>query len=219
MCEIGEQIGYTGQVKEVKILGIMALIEGDQTDWKVIVVDVNDPFSHGLNDIEDVELHLPGILRATNEWFRVHEIPDGKMEKFFAFTGECKNKEYCVSYDLFVFNSPLANTLSSLCRYTTQIIEQCHGSWQRLILGITSADNFSLYVPHMMQDGITSETNQDLCSANTSVRASPFYLRPEQLPEIKEDEDLPPAETKSSIDKWFFFRPEKVLRPGDSSTI
>jgi inorganic pyrophosphatase len=23
-----------------------------------------------LNDIEDVERHLPGLIRATNEWFR-----------------------------------------------------------------------------------------------------------------------------------------------------
>jgi hypothetical protein len=45
-------------------------------------------------DIEDVERHLPGLLRATNEWFRIYKIPDGKPENQFAFSGECKNKKY-----------------------------------------------------------------------------------------------------------------------------
>ena len=70
VCEIGEQIGFTGQVKQVKVLGIMALLDEGETDWKVIVVDVADPLAPKLNDIEDVERHLPGLIRATNEWFR-----------------------------------------------------------------------------------------------------------------------------------------------------
>lgn len=43
-------------------------------------------------DIEDVEKHLPGLVRATNEWFRIYKIPDGKPENVFAFSGEAKNK-------------------------------------------------------------------------------------------------------------------------------
>lgn len=66
----------------------------------MVVIDVNDPFAPKLNDIEDVEKHLPGLLRATNEWFRVHEIPDGKPGKQFAFTGECKNKRYFTLFPL-----------------------------------------------------------------------------------------------------------------------
>ena len=70
VCEIGEQVGYVGQVKQVKVLGIMALLDEGETDWKVLVVDVTDPLASKLNDIEDVERHLPGLIRATNEWFR-----------------------------------------------------------------------------------------------------------------------------------------------------
>jgi inorganic pyrophosphatase len=94
VCEIGELVGYTGQVKQVKVLGVMALLDEEETDWKVIVIDVNDPLAPKLNDVEDVERHLPGLLRATNEWFRIYKIPDGKPENQFAFTGECKNKKY-----------------------------------------------------------------------------------------------------------------------------
>src|SRR5271154_2390841 len=78
-----------------------------ETDWKVIVIDVNDPLASKLNDIEDVERHLPGFIRATNEWFRIYKIPDGKPENQFAFSGECKNKKYVVP---FVRNSIFLNS-------------------------------------------------------------------------------------------------------------
>lgn len=87
-------VGYTGQIKQVKVLGVMALLDEEETDWKIIVIDVNDPLAPKLNDIEDVERHLPGLLRATNEWFRIYKIPDGKPENQFAFSGECKNKKF-----------------------------------------------------------------------------------------------------------------------------
>lgn len=93
VCEIGELVGHPGQIKQVKVLGVMALLDEEETDWKVIVIDVNDPLAPKLNDVEDVERHLPGLLRATNEWFRIYKIPDGKPENQFAFTGECKNKK------------------------------------------------------------------------------------------------------------------------------
>jgi len=48
----------------------MALLDEGETDWKVLVVDVTDPLASKLNDVEDVERHLPGLIRATNEWFR-----------------------------------------------------------------------------------------------------------------------------------------------------
>ncbi|KAK1752476.1 putative inorganic pyrophosphatase [Echria macrotheca] len=114
VCEIGELVGYTGQVKQVKVLGVMALLDEEETDWKVIVIDVNDPLAPKLNDVEDVERHLPGLLRATNEWFRIYKIPDGKPENQFAFTGECKNKKYAMD-----------------------VVRECNEAWEKLITGKT----------------------------------------------------------------------------------
>jgi len=94
----------------------MALLDEGETDWKVIVVDVQDPLAPKLNDIEDVERHLPGLIRATNEWFRIYKIPDGKPENQFAFSGEAKNK-----------------------KYAAEIIHECHESWRRLITGESPA--------------------------------------------------------------------------------
>lgn len=67
-----------------------------ETDWKVIVIDVRDPLAPKLNDIEDVKTHLPGLVEATREWFRVYKRPDGKPENNFAFNGEALNKAHAL---------------------------------------------------------------------------------------------------------------------------
>ncbi|CEL07354.1 Putative Inorganic diphosphatase [Aspergillus calidoustus] len=121
VCEIGELVGYPGQIKQVKVLGVMALLDEEETDWKVIVIDVNDPLAAKLHDIEDVERHLPGLLRATNEWFRIYKIPDGKPENQFAFSGEAKNK-----------------------KYAEEVIHECAEAWQKLISGSAPRGEISL---------------------------------------------------------------------------
>jgi len=125
-CEIGEAVGYIGQVKKVKVLGLMALLDEGETDWKVLVVDVNDSLAPRLNDIEDVERHLPGLIRATNEWFRIYKIPDGKPENVFAFSGEAKSKKYAV-----------------------EVIHECNEAWKKLVMGEAATQtkeyNLSIY--------------------------------------------------------------------------
>lgn len=123
VCEIGELVAKPGEVKQVKVLGVMALLDEGETDWKVIVIDVNDPLAPRLNDIEDVERHLPGLLRATNEWFRIYKIPDGKPENQFAFSGECKNKKYAID-----------------------VIRECAEAWEKLVTGKTPKGDINLYV-------------------------------------------------------------------------
>ena len=77
----------------MKVLGIMALLDEGETDWKVLVVDINDPLAPRLNDVEDVERHLPGLIRATNEWFRIYKIPDGKPEVSWVALSDIANLE------------------------------------------------------------------------------------------------------------------------------
>jgi inorganic pyrophosphatase len=36
-------------VVQVKVLGVLAMIDEGETDWKVIVIDVNDPLAAQLN--------------------------------------------------------------------------------------------------------------------------------------------------------------------------
>ena len=52
------------------MLGLLAMIDDGETDWKMMVIDVNDPQATELNNLEDVERLMPGFLAATRDWFR-----------------------------------------------------------------------------------------------------------------------------------------------------
>jgi len=94
VCEIGSRVARPGEIIQVKALGVLAMLDEGETDWKVIAVDVNDPLAPQLNDINDVEKLMPGFLKATLEWFKYYKVPDGKPENNFAFDGEFKNREF-----------------------------------------------------------------------------------------------------------------------------
>lgn len=69
--DIGQAVGHTGQVKRVKVLGGLALNDGGETDWKMLVIDVEDPIAALVSDWTDVEMYRPGVARACLEWFHV----------------------------------------------------------------------------------------------------------------------------------------------------
>jgi nucleosome-remodeling factor subunit len=117
VCEIGFKVHQRGAVVPVKVLGIMALIDEGETDWKIIAIDVTDPLAASLNDIDDVEKHMPGFLKATNEWFRIYKIPTGKPENKFAFNGEAKNKEFALN-----------------------IIKETHEQWKKVVTSSEKTD-------------------------------------------------------------------------------
>lgn len=52
----------TGTVTKVKVLGILAMIDDGELDWKVIAIDSTDPLASELNDIDDVEAKCPGVV-------------------------------------------------------------------------------------------------------------------------------------------------------------
>ena len=43
------QIGVRGEVKQVKVLGTLALIDEGETDWKILAIDINDPKASEMN--------------------------------------------------------------------------------------------------------------------------------------------------------------------------
>ncbi|KAG7262375.1 hypothetical protein CRUP_002413 [Coryphaenoides rupestris] len=97
VCEIGTKVYSRGEVIKVKVLGILAMIDEGETDWKVIVINVDDPEASELNDISDVKRLKPGYLDATVDWFRRYKVPDGKPENQFAFNGEFKDKDFAIN--------------------------------------------------------------------------------------------------------------------------
>lgn len=146
ICEIGGRVAKMGEVLEVKALGILAMIDDGETDWKVIVIDVNDPLAPELNNLEDVEKKMPGFLNDTREWFKIYKMPDGKPENKFAFDGEYKDADF-------------AHT----------VIEETNAFWKQLV-GIQqpSVEPGKLSISNVSVLGSTQNISRDEASAELS---------------------------------------------------
>jgi len=112
VCEIGMRIINPGEIRPVKILGILCMIDDGEADWKLVTIDAEDKWAPFLNDINDVEKHLPGNLNAIREWFRTYKIPDGKPPNVFGLGERFMDKVYAM-----------------------QIIKECNIAWKELITG------------------------------------------------------------------------------------
>ena len=72
VLDIGAKQLRTGEIVAVKILGVLALIDDGETDWKILAISISDAMAHMLNDIDDVETHLPGTIKAIREYMTPH---------------------------------------------------------------------------------------------------------------------------------------------------
>ena len=74
VVEIGARIIPPRDIRPVKVLGILCMIDEGECDWKVVTIDANDKWAPFLNDIDDVEREMPGMLSAIREWYRTYKI-------------------------------------------------------------------------------------------------------------------------------------------------
>lgn len=88
------------------------MIDEGEADWKVITIDADDKWAPFINDIDDVEKEMPGMLDAIREWYRTYKIPDGKPPNTFGLGERFMDKIYA-----------------------NGIIDECHHAWKELISG------------------------------------------------------------------------------------
>lgn len=112
VCEIGARIIRPGDVRPVKVLGVLLMIDEGECDWKAVAIDAEDKWAPFINNIQDVEEQLPGMLNAIREWYRTYKIPDGKPPNVFGLNEEFMDKDYAIS-----------------------VINECHHAWEELISG------------------------------------------------------------------------------------
>jgi len=94
VVDISKAEVHRGDIRQVKVLGTLALVDEGETDWKIISIDVTDPDAGKFNDIEDVRRERPGTIEMIHDWFRDYKIPDGKPPNSFAFGGAAKDHAY-----------------------------------------------------------------------------------------------------------------------------
>eukprot|EP00199_Chlamydomonas_sp_CCMP681_P006806 CAMPEP_0119105422 /NCGR_PEP_ID=MMETSP1180-20130426/3377_1 /TAXON_ID=3052 ORGANISM="Chlamydomonas cf sp, Strain CCMP681" /NCGR_SAMPLE_ID=MMETSP1180 /ASSEMBLY_ACC=CAM_ASM_000741 /LENGTH=278 /DNA_ID=CAMNT_0007090463 /DNA_START=44 /DNA_END=880 /DNA_ORIENTATION=+ len=97
VVEIGSVAHKSGGVYKVKPLGVYAMIDDGELDWKVIAISVDDPKAALVNDVADVEKHFPGELEKVLTWFRDYKIPDGKGANKFGYDNKCLDKAFTMN--------------------------------------------------------------------------------------------------------------------------
>jgi inorganic pyrophosphatase len=94
VVEIGSKKLEMGSVTAVKALGVYAMIDEGELDWKVICISTSDPKASQINDVADVEKHMPGELEKIRVWFRDYKTPDGKPQNMFGLNDKCMPATY-----------------------------------------------------------------------------------------------------------------------------
>jgi len=176
VCELGSKPVPTGTVLPVKVLGILAMIDGGETDWKVMVMDSKEAQEKDIDDLDDLREKNPGVLEAAREFFRVYKIPSGKPENIFAYDGEIKDKEFAV-----------------------EVISYTHDLWKEMINNctISGADVGTFNTTNTLQD---SACKVDVKAAKSEVDNQPQHTPTDaKLPDTVDVWSyLPPGSVKSS---------------------
>lgn len=94
--EIGVRQMKTGQVAAVKVLGVLAMIDEGETDWKVVTIRDDDMYAALLNDVDDVEREIPGCIDAIREWLRNYKVAEGKPQNKFGLGEQCMGRQYAL---------------------------------------------------------------------------------------------------------------------------
>jgi len=115
VVEIGSRAHEQGEVSKVKVLGVLAMIDSGELDWKVIAISADDALAAELSDIADVEAKMPGVISGIREWFRWYKTPDGKGLNGFGFNEEALGREKAL-----------------------EVIQETHEAWKRLREGKTA---------------------------------------------------------------------------------
>jgi len=157
VCEIGARVPSRGEVIQVKALGVLAMIDEGETDWKVICIDVTDENADKINNLDDVEKLKPGYLDDTRKWFRTYKVPDGKPENNFAFDGAYKDKAFA-----------------------DKTIAETADQWKQLINGTAES---SLAIENVTVEG--SKAKISAAEASALVNAAPATAAAVQISDMK----------------------------------
>jgi len=94
LVEIGSSALSMGSITPVKPIGVLAMLDDGELDWKLIVLNTSDPLADQVNDVADLETHFPGTISGIREWFRWYKTPDGKPVNGFGYGEACLGADF-----------------------------------------------------------------------------------------------------------------------------
>ena len=96
VVEIGTGSIDAGSVTPIKPLGVLAMLDDGELDWKLIAINASDPLADQVNDIDDVDKMYPGTVAGIREWFRWYKTPDNKPINAFGYGEEALGKDFAL---------------------------------------------------------------------------------------------------------------------------
>merc|ERR1719379_275485 len=97
-----------GEVRKVKVLGDLELIDQGELDHKIIVIDAEDPLAPGLTNARDLLTTMPGVTERLVEWLKMYKTTDGK------------------AVNVLTSDTPTNATKAAA------VVGECHQSWKAL---------------------------------------------------------------------------------------
>jgi len=82
VVEIGERQAKLGEVLKVKPLGVFAMIDQGELDWKVVAISIDDPKADLVNNVTDVEKHFPVSLLSLMPSYPASNLPGRKLNLY-----------------------------------------------------------------------------------------------------------------------------------------
>ena len=135
IVDLSETVMPCGSIIEVKPVAVLAMIDEGEVDWKVIVINVNDPKAALVNSLADCELHFPGQIARVREWFTWYKAVDGKPGD-----GPLgSNKKEGEEPNVFGYDGEAQDAAKALA-----VIEETHEAWKALKTGAVPAEGLAL---------------------------------------------------------------------------
>eukprot|EP00754_Rhynchopus_humris_P011506 Rhum_TRINITY_DN14236_c0_g1::Rhum_TRINITY_DN14236_c0_g1_i2::g.74663::m.74663/K13811/PAPSS; 3'-phosphoadenosine 5'-phosphosulfate synthase len=115
VMEIGAKEHPIGSVVPVKILGMLGLIDDDETDYKVIAIAVDDADADKITDIASLrQVKGEAFVERIVDWLRMYKTTDKKDPDAAKPNKFLKNGEYMSAED------------------AVRVIDETHGHWKKL---------------------------------------------------------------------------------------
>merc|ERR1711937_149937 len=77
MGEIGSKVLPTGTIVEVKVIGVLELIDQGEVDYKIIVINKEDPLAKTIRTPDDLD---PDLTMRIIDWLKMYKTAEGKAE-------------------------------------------------------------------------------------------------------------------------------------------
>lgn len=87
VVELSKEPIQMGAVRAVKVVGVIALLDEGETDWKILAIDSTNPLADSVKTIEDIETHFPGQINTVREWLRNYKTTV-RMDRQLGWMGE-----------------------------------------------------------------------------------------------------------------------------------